>query len=71
MNADTLTFTTYCVGNLADALHLSAAEVYGRLRRSGILDDYILRCYDVLHTFPRQYIVDDLIDCMREKGVLP
>lgn len=70
MNFDTLTFTTFCVGNLADKLKMSAAQVYDMLRKSGILEDYIISHYDVLHTFGKDYITDDLIDCMREKGVL-
>lgn len=70
MNFEQLNFTTYCVGNLADALEMSASQVYHMLRSSGILRDYILPCYDTLHTFSKEYIVDDLIQCMKEKGVL-
>ena len=35
-----------------------------------IISDYIVPCYDVLHTFSREYIVEDLIDLMNKKGVL-
>ena len=31
---------------------------------------YIVPCYDVLHTFSREYIVEDLVDLMNKKGVL-
>lgn len=65
-----MTFTTFCVGNLADKLRMSAAQVYDMLRKSGILEGYIIPHYDVLHTFGKDYITDDLIDCMKEKGVL-
>lgn len=71
MNFEQLNFTTYCVGNLADALGLSAGTVYRLLRTSGILSDYLLPGYDVLHTFGKEYLVEDLIACMKEKGVLP
>ncbi len=70
MNFETLSFTTFCVGSLADALNMSAGKVYGLLRSSGILDNYIIPGYDVLHTFSKEYIVDDLIQYMKEKGVL-
>lgn len=36
-----LDFITYCVGNLADRLKMSASQVYKLLRSSGVLDDYI------------------------------
>lgn len=67
MNFETLSFTTFCVGSLADALNMSAGEVYSRLRSSGILSDYIIPSYDVLHTFSKEYIVEDLIGYMKEK----
>ena len=56
--------------SLADALKMSAGKVYGMLRSSGILTEYLLPGYEVLHTFSKEYIVDDLISYMKEKGVL-
>lgn len=65
-----LDFITYCVGNLADRLKMSASQVYKLLRSSGVLDDYIIPCYDVLHTFGKEYIIDDLVDMLKKKGAL-
>lgn len=70
MNFEQLNFTTFCVGNVADALKMSAAKVYHLLRYSGILMEYIVPSYDVLHTFSKEYIVEDIISYMKEKGVL-
>ena len=70
MNSEVLSFVTFCVGNLADALNMSASEVYSRLRTSHILTDYIIPSYDVLHTFSKEYIIEDLIGLMQERGVL-
>ena len=70
MNFDKLCFVTFCVGNLADALNMSASKVYSLLRTSNILTDYIIPSYDVLHTFSKEYIIEDLIDLMQERGVL-
>jgi len=71
MDITTLEFITYCISKLAQALKLSQREVYRRLKQSGILYDYIVPSYDVLHTFSSRYLVEDLTDYMREKGVLP
>lgn len=70
MTFEQLSFVTYCVGALSDTLNMSASKVYRLLRQSGILKDYILPGYGVLHTFSKEYIVEDLIACMKEKGVL-
>lgn len=51
-------------------LSLPQPDLYHRLKNSGILDDYIVKGYDILHTFSREYLVSDLISYMKEKGVL-
>lgn len=63
-------FVTYCVGNLARRLGLKSQDVYQRLKTSGILMDYIIPSYDVLHTFGKEYLMEDLTEFMKEKGVL-
>ena len=70
MNSDQVYFSTFCIGSVASYLGISEAEVYRRLKESGILMDYIVPCYDVLHTFSREYIVENLIGLMRKRGVL-
>ena len=71
MGTEHLDFITFCVGSLADALHMSASQVYSALRLSGVLNDYIVPCYDVLHTFSKEYLVEELTDVLRERGALP
>ena len=70
MDNKTLEFVTYCISKLAQVLKMSQREVYRRLKQSGILYDYIVPSYDVLHTFSSRYLVEDLIDYMKQKGVL-
>ncbi len=70
MDKKTLEFVTYCISKLAHALNLRQSDVYDRLKRSGILYDYIVPSYDVLHTFGSRYLIEDLTGYMREKGVL-
>lgn len=70
MDADTLEFVTYCISKLAQELNMSQREVYRRLMESGILYGYIVPSYDVLHTFGSRYLMEDLKDYIRAKGVL-
>ena len=70
MDKDTVDFVTYCIGNLSRRLGLNARDVYERLKTSGILNGYIVSSYDVLHTFGKEYLMEDHTDYMREKGVL-
>lgn len=70
MDKKTLEFVTYCISKLSQVLELPQREVYRKLKASGILYGYIVPSYDVLHTFSLRYLVDDLTDYMKEKGVL-
>lgn len=70
MDKKTLEFVTYCIGKLSVMLKLPQQEVYRRLKTSGILDEYVVPSYDVLHTFGSRYLMEDLTDYMNEKGVL-
>ena len=49
---------------------ITTTGIYTRLENSGILYDYIVPSYDVLHTFSFRYLMEDLTDYMYEKGVL-
>ena len=70
MKAEYLDFITFCVGSLADAFDKSASQVYSALRSSGVLNNYIIPCYDVLHTFSKEYLVEELTEVLKEKGVV-
>lgn len=70
MDKKTLEFVTYCIRKLSRLLNLPQREVYRRLNSSGILYDYIVLSYDVLHTFSSRYLKEDLTGYMKEKGVL-
>lgn len=70
MNREVLNFVTFCIGAIALKLKLSRHEVYSRLKAADIIEGYIVPGYDVLHTFSRSYLVDDITDFMKAKGVL-
>ena len=70
MSSDQLDFVTYCIGNLSMRLQLPQRTIYLKLKDSGILENYIVKGYEVLHTFGKDYLMDDLITYMQEKGAL-
>ena len=69
-NEDELEFAIFCIENVALKLGVSAEKVYDAFtKKSDILNGYIVPCYDALHTQSKDYIVDDIISFMTEKGV--
>lgn len=70
MNTTNIGFITYIIGNLSRRLGIPQKEVYQKLKTSRILSDYIIHSYDVLHSFSKEYLMDDLTNYMQEKGVI-
>lgn len=71
MSEAVLDFSIFCVEGVAEELRLPGNVVYDLLtRKSRILPDYIVPSYDVLHTQSKQYVVDDIVSLMRERGVI-
>ena len=69
-NTNELEFAVFCIENLAIRLGKNAEEIYKMLtEESNILSDYIIPEYEVLHTQSKDYIVDDIISSMQERGI--
>lgn len=68
MNERQLEFAVFCIENVAIRLGELPEKVYAQLRSSRILD-YIIKSYDILHTQSKNYIIEDIISLMKEKGI--
>lgn len=69
-NADELEFAVFCIENIAIRLKKDAEEIYQALtEKSDILNSYIIPEYEMLHTQSKDYIVDDIIGLMEERGI--
>jgi len=71
MDRKELAFAVFCIEYVAEKLKINGDEAYKLLaEKSDILDNYIIPCFDVLHTQGKEYIVNDLIEVMQEKGLV-
>ena len=71
MTQETSFFSVFCIEALADELEIPGDKVYSRLTDdSDILDSYIIPYYDSLHTQGKDYIVRELKELMKKRGVL-
>lgn len=71
MNREELSFAVFCIEWVADALKIKAGRCYELLtEESTLLYDYIIPSYEALHTQGKEYIVREITDMMREKGVI-
>lgn len=69
-NLEQLQFAIFCIENIALYLNVKGNEIYDALaEKSDILSSYIIPSYDVLHTQSKEFIVNDILRLMEEKGV--
>lgn len=64
-----LSFSIFILYSLAEKWNKTPVAVYKILNSTGILDNYVIAGYDMLHTQGKEYLVEDITDFVREKGV--
>jgi len=64
-----LKFSVYIINQIAQALKKPTGVIYKFLSESGVLDEYIIGCYDSLHTLGREYLIDDIIGLLYDRGI--
>lgn len=71
MNEKNLEFTIFCIENIAERLNIEPTKAYNLLgEKSNIINDYIVPCYEPLHSQGKEYIVNDIMEIMKIRGVL-
>ena len=69
-NTNELEFAVFCIESIAAGLEKNAEEIYSMLtEKSDILFGYIIPEYEILHTQSKDYIVNDIISLMQERGI--
>ncbi|WP_455505225.1 DUF3791 domain-containing protein [Clostridium sp.] len=68
-NNKELEFSVFIINKLSDYLKKPVSDIYKILKESNILEDYIIECYDVLHTLGSEYLMEDITDVIRERGI--
>ena len=69
-NEKELEFVVFCIESIAARMEVNAKRVYIALSvKSDILETYIIPEYEILHTQSKDYIVEDIMEVMREREV--
>lgn len=59
-----LAFAASCVEGAARKLGVPYIEIYERMRKVDLISKFILPHYDTLHTESREYLIEDVIECL-------
>lgn len=57
-------FAASCVEAAAKQVGCSYKEMYKRMKRVGLINNYILRHYDTIHTESRENITENILECL-------
>lgn len=61
-----LYFAIYCITALSRNLNMNPDDVYELIsEKTNILDDYIIKYYDTLHTQGEDYIVSEIVQLLK------
>ena len=69
MSNSQLTFAVFVLNKYALATKQPVREVYERFEQLHIMDDYILKHYEVLHTLGENYLIEDLTELVAQKSL--
>lgn len=66
-------FAASCVESAARAENMSSSDMYKRMKRVGLIEGFIIKCYEGLHTQSRQHVTEDVLGALAiweaKKGV--
>ena len=66
-------FVASCVESAARAENVSSAEMCRRMKRVGLIEGFIIKCYEGLHSQSRQHVTEDVLGALAiweaKKGV--
>lgn len=68
-NNEQLKFCVFIINQISQIVKKPTATIYKILAESGVLDEYIINCYDALHTLGREYLIDDITGLLHDRGV--
>ena len=60
-----MAFVATCIETTARWLGTSYKEVYQRMKRVNLIEQYILPHYETLHTESRENLAEELVECMK------
>lgn len=64
-NEVVMAFVASCIESVADRLNVGYRDVFERMDRVGMIDNYIYPCYEQLHSESRENLTTSLIDTLK------
>lgn len=59
-----MAFVASCIESVADRLGVGYREIFERMDKVGMIDEYVYPCYDTLHSESRENLTKSLIETL-------
>lgn len=59
-----MAFVASCIESVADRLGVGYREIFERMDKVGMIDEYIYPCYETLHSESRENLTKSLIETL-------
>jgi hypothetical protein len=59
-----MAFVATCIEATARLLNVSYKDVYQRMKKVGIIEDYIIPHYEALHSESRENLAEGIVECL-------
>lgn len=69
MNRDSFSFVVYMIHACADKWGMLPSEVYRKLQSTGCIERYLVQHYEILHTQGTGFVVEDVKEYLKIRGV--
>lgn len=60
-----MAFVATCIESTARLLNVSYLDVYQRMKRVGMIENYIIPNYELLHSESREHLAAGMAECLR------
>ena len=61
-----MAFVATCIESTARLLNTTYKDVYERMKRVGLIENYIIPHYETLHSESRENIAEGMVDCLEK-----
>ena len=58
-------FASSCIEAVAKKLNISSSETYIRMKKVGLVENFIFKCYDALHSQSREHVTEDVLGALQ------
>lgn len=69
MSSSQLSFVVFILNKYALATQLPITTIYKQFKELHVLDEYLVKHYDVLHTLSENYLIEDLSELIAQKSL--